>query len=720
MNATAIGYWATANAVDASSLGSNANANARNSVALGANSVADVADTVSVGSSSAQRRIVNVATGTIGSGSTDAVTGGQLFTANQRVADAFGTTLDGTGQLNAPNYTIQAVSYSNVGNAFTAVDNALTANATGISNLQSQLNAGSIGLVQQAGSGQPVTVGAATNGAVVDFTGTAGTRTLTGLSAAALTSASTDAVTGGQLYGSNQRIAAALGTTLDGSGQFNAPTYTILAASYSHVGNAFTAVDNALTANATGIGNLQSQLNAGSIGLVQQAGSGQPITVGAATNGAVVDFTGTAGTRTLTGLSAAALTSASTDAVTGGQLYGSNQRIATALGTTLDGSGQFNAPTYTIQGVTFSNAASAFTAVDNAFSGLQTQISTGSIGLVQQNPATRVISVGAATDGSVIDVAGTSGTRTLTGVAAGALSANSTDAVNGGQLFATNQQVAANTGAISALTGQVAINTSDIATLSSTVAGISQSNSYVRVNSSGAAANASGVNAIAVGTNAQATQAGAIAVGLNASSTGVNAIAIGTGASATGSVAVGTAASAANGGAAFGDGAVATGSHATALGPNSSATAANSVAIGSGSTNTVANTVSFGSAGNERRLTNVAAGTSTTDAVNVGQLQSTVLGIQSQLNGLKSDITANRVEARRGIVAAVAVAPVLMPSAVGKTTVAVNTGYYRGEFGVGIGLSHRLNLALPTVIYGSYSNGGGAEHVGRAGIAMEF
>jgi trimeric autotransporter adhesin len=87
---------------------------------------------------------------------------------------------------------------------------------------------------------------------------------------------------------------------------------------------------------------------------------------------------------------------------------------------------------------------------------------------------------------------------------------------------------------------------------------------------------------------------------------------------------------------------------------------------------------------------------------------------------LQNEVAANQQEARRGIVAAVAVAPVLMPSAPGKTTLAVNTGYYRGETGVGIGVSHRLNFALPTVVYGSYSNGGGSEHIGRAGMAVEF
>ena len=137
---------------------------------------------------------------------------------------------------------------------------------------------------------------------------------------------------------------------------------------------------------------------------------------------------------------------------------------------------------------------------------------------------TRVINVGGGTDGTVVDMAGTSGNRTVTGVAAGAVTAASTDAVNGSQLYATNQQVAANTGAISTLTGQVAANTSDIETLSSTIAGISQSSQYTRVNSTGPAANASGADAIAVGSNAQATQTGSIAIGLNAASTGVNSI----------------------------------------------------------------------------------------------------------------------------------------------------------------------------------------------------
>jgi trimeric autotransporter adhesin len=366
-----------------------------------------------------------------------------------------------------------------------------------------------------------------------------------------------------------------------------------------------------------------------------------------------------------------------------------------------------------------------------------------------QANATNSVAIGF---GSVANVAntvsvGAVGTeRKIVNMANGTIAGNSTDAINGGQLFTANQRVANAFGGGAGLdaNGQLTAPSYTIAgttynDVGSAFAAVntqlgSGGGLYFKANSAGPAASATGVNAaaigsnssatgansIAFGTNSQATQSGAIAIGFNASSTGTNAIAIGTGATATGSVAMGAGASAANGGAAFGDGASATGTNSAALGPNASATAANSVAIGSGATNTVSNTVSFGSTGNERRLTNVAAGINQTDAVNVGQLQSTVSGFQSQIGGLQNEIIDNQREARRGIVAAVAVAPVLMPSAAGKTTVAVNTGYYHGEAGVGIGISHRLNLSHPTVVYGSYSNGGGSEHVGRAGMAVEF
>jgi autotransporter adhesin len=88
-----------------------------------------------------------------------------------------------------------------------------------------------------------------------------------------------------------------------------------------------------------------------------------------------------------------------------------------------------------------------------------------------------------------------------------------------------------------------------------------------------------------------------------------------------GSVAIGDEATApGTGSVAIGEGAKAEGEGAVAIGPGSNAGGDGSVAIGSGSTADRDKTVSVGSEGQERQVTNVAAGTRDTDAVNVKQL----------------------------------------------------------------------------------------------------
>ncbi|SFI00165.1 Autotransporter adhesin, partial [Collimonas sp. OK307] len=94
----------------------------------------------------------------------------------------------------------------------------------------------------------------------------------------------------------------------------------------------------------------------------------------------------------------------------------------------------------------------------------------------------------------------------------------------------------------------------------------------------------------------------------------------------------------------------ATGTDSVAIGPNAVSTNANSVALGANSTTSVgaqtsyaaygltalqnsAGEVSVGSAGNARKITNVAAGSAGTDAVNVGQLQA----VDSKLNNVAAD-----------------------------------------------------------------------------------
>ncbi|AXK61792.1 YadA-like family protein [Burkholderia sp. IDO3] len=92
-NAAATKYYATAVGAGAKASGDNgvavgvfATAQGWNSVALGHGSVADSDNTVSVGSSLLKRKIVNVADGVLSADSTDAVTGKQLNATNANVS----------------------------------------------------------------------------------------------------------------------------------------------------------------------------------------------------------------------------------------------------------------------------------------------------------------------------------------------------------------------------------------------------------------------------------------------------------------------------------------------------------------------------------------------------------------------------------------------------------------------------------------------------------
>ncbi len=95
---------------------------------------------------------------------------------------------------------------------------------------------------------------------------------------------------------------------------------------------------------------------------------------------------------------------------------------------------------------------------------------------------------------------------------------------------------------------------------------------------------------------------------------------------------------------AAGGGAIASGANSTSIGDSARATD-NSVALGANSVADEDNAVSVGSQVNERRITNVASGVNTTDAVNMGQLQSGLNTLQSNVNsvalGASARITQN-------------------------------------------------------------------------------
>jgi hypothetical protein len=215
--------------------------------------------------------------------------------------------------------------------------------------------------------------------------------------------------------------------------------------------------------------------------------------------------------------------------------------------------------------------------------------------------------------------------------------------------------------------------------------------------------------------------------------------------SGTGSTAVGAGASAGSFDTAIGYQATVTADNSTAVGANATVQSANGVAIGadsvvesgaeggtalgqnarvqSGASNSVAlgkdsvasepNTVSVGSPGNERRITNVAEGVNSTDAVNRRQLDA----VSSRVNTNSANIRANRQnitenaediaqnrqdiielqkdldDAEAGIAAAASLV-VITPSEPGKTTLNLEGATYSGNYGVGLSVAHRLNSAV--------------------------
>ncbi|MBN5152087.1 hemagglutinin [Stenotrophomonas maltophilia] len=205
------------------------------------------------------------------------------------------------------------------------------------------------------------------------------------------------------------------------------------------------------------------------------------------------------------------------------------------------------------------------------------------------NPNYRRVTLGAGT-----------GTTTIGNLAAGAVTAGSLEAVNGGQLAATNSAIASFFGGRAAFDPASGIFTAPLFEIST-------------ISTTGAIAQGLYTNA----TDAFAAVDGSL-VNLNTQITDIR-----------------------NGGTKYlrvnstGTEAVASGADSIAVGTNARATAANSIAVGAGSLADRANTVSIGAAGAERQVVNVAAGTAATDAVNVGQLQA------SEQGALRYDLNAD-------------------------------------------------------------------------------
>lgn len=707
-------------------------------------------DIVTLGSSGTPVKLTHVADGTLSADSSDAVTGSQLYSVNQAVTQNTSAITDITNNIsNITNGSLGLLQQDPVSRDLsvakdtdgTHVDFAGTAGpremigvAAGTA-ASSAVNVGQLSpVVESLGGGAAVNpdgtiqkpvysiggttyndVGAALAAAVTTSV-SAGTDTvqydsaahdtvtlgntavpvqLTNVRAGNLTADSSDAVNGAQLFSTDQAVAQ------------NTSNISNLDQRVTDNTSSITNLDARTTTMEGDVSNITNQITNGEIGLVQQDPVTRALSVAKDTDGARVDFTGTAGARELTGIAAATTDSSAVN-------LGQFRPMVAALGggAQINADGSMTAPTYHVQGGTQGTVGDALGSLDSGLSTLQQNMATGGIGVVTQDPTSRTINIGATTDGLLVNMAGTAGNRVVTGVATGAVSPSSSDAVNGSQLYAQGASTAVALGggstvnpdgtvtapsykvggtvvnniggALINLDGRVTQNSTDIADLQSTIGNLNgavanavqyDSSAHDKVTLGGTAANAPKVQLTNLKDGELSASSTDAVTGAQLYSTNQQISSLGqvvNNIQTTGDAYVSVNSA--------GNAAQAIGNSSVAIGGGAKASAPNSVAIGEGSVADQTGTVSVGSSGNERRITNVAAGQAPTDAVNMQQFQGGI-----------NDIARN---AYSGTASAIALTMVPEVDATKNLALGVATAGYKGYQAMAVALSARVTPNL--------------------------
>ncbi|EPH1828053.1 YadA-like family protein [Escherichia coli] len=390
----------------------------------------------------ATSKITNVKAGDLTAGSTDAVNGSQLKTTNDNVST--NTTNIATNTTNITNLTDAVDSlgddsllWNKTAGAFSAAHG--TDATSKITNVKAgDLTAGSTDAVngsQLKTTNDNVTTNTtniATNttnitnltdsvgdlkddsllwnkaaGAFSAAHGTEATSKITNLLAGKISSNSTDAINGSQLYGVADSFTSYLGGGADISdtGVLSGPTYTIGGTDYTNVGDALAAIN---TSFSTSLGDA----------LLWDATAGKFSAKHGINNAPSV----------ITDVANGAVSSTSSDAINGSQLYGVSDYIADALGgnAVVNTDGSITTPTYAIAGGSYNNVGDALEAIDTTLDDALLWDTTANGG-----------------NGAFSAAHGKDKTASvITNVANGAVSATSSDAINGSQLYSTNKYIA--------------------------------------------------------------------------------------------------------------------------------------------------------------------------------------------------------------------------------------------------------------------------------------
>ncbi|EAQ2676553.1 autotransporter adhesin SadA [Salmonella enterica] len=551
---SALGYQATASGDDSAAFGNGAKAIGTNSVALGSGSVAQEDNSVAVGNSTTQRQITYVAKGDINSTSTDAVTGAQIYSLSQSVADRLGggASVNSDGTVNAPLYEVGTGIYNNVGSALSALNTSITNTEASVA-----------GLAEDALLwDESISAFSASH--------TGNTSKITNLAAGTLAADSTDAVNGSQLFDTNEKVDKntadiATNTTNINSLSDSVTTLTDDALLWDAASGAFSAKHNGsdskitnlaagtLAADSTDAVNgsqlfdTNEKVDQNTADITTNTNSINQNTTDIATNttninnlsDSITTLTDDAllwdaasgafsakhngSDSKITNLAAGTLAADSTDAVNGSQLFATNENVSqnTADITTNTNSINQNTTDIATNTTNINNLSDSITTLtDDA---LLWDADSGTFSASRSGSASKITNLAAGTlaadstdavngsqlyetnqkvDQNTSDIAdinttitnlstdalswnettssfsashGSSTTNKITNVAAGELSEESTDAVNGSQLFETNEKVDQNTTDIAANTTNITQNSTAIENLNTSVSDINTS-----------------------------------------------------------------------------------------------------------------------------------------------------------------------------------------------------------------------------------------------------
>ncbi|WP_343202954.1 YadA-like family protein [Stenotrophomonas sp. SbOxS2] len=504
--ASAVGNQASATAQSALALGDRASATHAGAVALGNGSATTATNQVSVGNGSLKRKVVNVADATLSTSSSEAVTGKQLHATNTSMA-------------------------------------AVKATADGAQARVAVLD----GLVGQVSASGNVRLGADNTGTVVDVANKAGAkRKLQNLANGVLSTSSTDAVTGQQLNATNSEVTSV----------------RTAAAAAKTAADAARGVADGAVQKADALG-----------GLVGQVSASGNVRLGAENTGTIVDVANKTGAkRRIYNIANGTLSAGSTDAVTGQQLFATNATVET-------------------QRQALAGHAQQLTDQDGRIADNRVELDALRTDFDNFDPDLDGV-VKFSADRSLVDMED----ARVSGVAAGDISSSaSTDAVNGGQLFATNVRVIE----------------------------LERKGRFLSVGSDDESIDAdAGLLGVALGDSARASvgSEGGVAIGSFAAADALNSVALGRGA---------VVAESAESGFALGVGSNVYAKEGVAFGALSRVVAGadGAVALGSYSVATEENTVSVGNSSVKRRLVNLDRGVSDHDATTIAQLNEALAGL---------------------------------------------------------------------------------------------